>query len=230
MNEIVEGFIEAIRLIVTLDPEVLEITVRSLVISLIATVLSAAVSIPLGSLLYLREFPGKGAVIGVIQTLYSLPTVIAGLFIFLLLSNAGPFGFLRLLFTPAGMVIAQTVLILPITTGLTIAALSGIGREVRDTLLSLGATEYQSILAILGEARFAICSALLLGFGRAISEVGAAMIVGGNIRGQTRILTTAISLETSIGNFSLSIALGIILLLLALGVNLSLALLGRWHH
>lgn len=230
MNEILYGFLEAIRLILTLDPEVFEIASRSLLISLSAIAIAAAISIPLGSLIHFRDFPGKRWIIGAIHTLYSLPTVVAGLFIFLLLSSSGPLGFLRLLFTPAGMVLAQAILVLPITTGLTISALSGIARDMRDTLLSLGATELQSILTILGESRYAILSAMLLGFGRAISEVGAAMIIGGNIRGQTRVLTTAIALETSRGNFALSIALGIILLLLAVGVNLSLMLLERWRH
>lgn len=230
VNEILEGFLEAIRLIVTLDPEVLEIASRSLLISLLAIAISAGIAIPLGSLIHLREFPGKGMLIGIIHTLYSLPTVIAGLFVFLLLSSAGPFGFLRLLFTPAGMVLGQAVLVLPVLTGLTLTALSGVGREKRDMLLSLGATELQSMLAILGEARYAILSAVILGFGRAISEVGAAMIIGGNIRGQTRVLTTAIALETSRGNFALSIALGLILLLLAVCVNLSLVLLERWRQ
>lgn len=230
MNEIIEGFTEAIRLILTLDPEVLEITARSLLISLTAIAISAVISVPLGSLIHFREFTGKGMVIGAIQTLYSLPTVLAGLFLFLLLSSAGPLGSLRMLFTPSGMILAQTMLILPITTGLTISALSGMGAEVRDTVISLGATPLQSMLTILNEARYAISSALLLGFGRAISEVGAAMIIGGNIKGQTRVLTTAIALETSKGNFSLSIALGLILLLVAVSVNLSLFLLGRWRR
>jgi tungstate transport system permease protein len=146
--------------------------------------------------------------------------VIAGLFVFLLISRAGPFGFLRLLFTPAGMVLAQSLLILPIMAGLTLTALSGVDRSKRDTIISLGATEVQTILSLVHEARFAILGAVALGFGRAISEVGAAMMIGGNIRGFTRVLTTAIALETSMGNISLSLALGIILLAIALVVNL----------
>lgn len=222
MNEIIEGFLEAIRLIIALDPEVIEITLRSLLISIAATIIASLISLPLGSLIYFREFRGKRIAINIIQTLYALPTVIAGLLLFLLISNVGPFGFLRLLFTPFGMVIGQTILILPIAIGLTISSLSGIEQEIRYTIISLGATEAQAVLTILSEARFAILSAVLLGFGRAISEVGAAMMIGGNIRGATRVLTTAIALETSMGNFALSIALGIILLGVAIVVNLCL--------
>lgn len=222
MNEVIEGLIEAVRLITSLDPEVVEITLRSLLISASATALASLISIPLGSLIHFHEFRGKRIVVSTVQTLYALPTVIAGLLLFLLISNAGPFGFLNLLFTPAGMVIGQTLLILPITIGLTISALSGIDEEMKRTIISLGATEFQSLLTMIQESRFAIFTAVILGFGRAISEVGAAMIIGGNIRGATRVLTTAIALETSMGNFSLSIALGIILLGVAIVVNIAL--------
>jgi tungstate transport system permease protein len=164
-------------------------------------------------------------VITIIQTLYSVPTVIIGLVVFLLISRSGPFGFFRLLFTPAGMIIGQSILILPIMIGLTITALSGVDRNIRDTLVSLGATEFQSIAQIVREARFAILGAVILGFGRAISEVGVAMMIGGNIRGETRVLTTSIALETGMGNFGLSIALGIVLLAIALVVILTMNLI-----
>jgi ABC-type tungstate transport system, periplasmic component len=222
VNEIVDGFVQAFWLIVTLNPEVIEITLRSLEISLAATLLGAAVSLPLGGFIHFHEFPGKRILINIIQTLYALPTVIAGLFLFLFISRAGPFGFLGILFTPAGMILAQFILVLPILIGLTISALSTIDKEARLTVLSLGASSSQSMLTIMQEARFAIFAAIILSFGRAISEVGAAMMIGGNIRGATRVLTTAITLETSIGNFSLSIALGIILLGVAVIVNLIL--------
>lgn len=227
MNEIVEGFAEAFRLIISLDPEVLEITIRSLSISFAATIFASLISIPAGAFLYFREFRGKRIIINMLQTFYALPTVIAGLFLFLLISNVGPFGFLQLLFTPVGMVIAQIILITPIITGLTLSALSGIDEEMRLTILSLGATEGQSILTLVREARFAISTTVILGFGRAISEVGAAMMIGGNIRGATRVLTTAIAMETSMGNFALSIALGIILLLVAVVVNVVLGFVQR---
>ncbi len=227
MYEIIEGFLEAARLIVTFDPDVMAIALRSIIISLTATVLATLIAVPLGAAINFGTFPGKKSLINLIQTLYSLPTVIVGLLIFLLLSRVGPFGSLRLLFTPTAMIIAQTVLVLPIMTGLTISALSGVDPVIRDTLRSLGATRLQFLVNIMKEARFAILATVAIGFGRAISEVGAAILVGGNIMASsfassTRVLTTAISLETSMGNISESIALGIILLAVALAVNLAI--------
>ena len=213
MGEIVEGFLQAIDLIVSLDPEVLEITWRTLYISLSSTLLATLIALPVAGLIASREFPGKRGLMYIVQTLYSLPTVIIGLLLFLLISSSGPFGELDLLFTPGGMIIGQALLILPILIGLTIAALAAIDPLIRDTLASLGATGWQQLLALLREARFAILAVVALAFGRAISEVGVAIMIGGNIRGYTRVLTTAISLETSMGNISLSIALGIILLI-----------------
>jgi len=225
MYEIIEGFLEAARLIVTLDPDVIAISVRSIIISLTATVVASLVAVPLGAAIYFGTFPGRKSLINLIQTLYSLPTVVVGLLIFLLISRVGPFGFMRLLFTPTAMVIAQTILVLPIMTGLTISALSGVDPVIRDTLRSLGATRLQFLANIMREAKFALLATVAIGFGRAISEVGAAILVGGNIMASsfassTRVLTTAISLETSMGNISESIALGIILLAIALAVNL----------
>ncbi|MEN6611737.1 MAG: ABC transporter permease [Methanoregulaceae archaeon] len=231
VNEIIDGFIQAIQLIVSLNPEVIGITILSLVISLTATALSSLYSIPIGAYIYYHDFYGKRAIVNVVQTLYALPTVIAGLFLFLLLSHQGPFGFLGLLFTPEGMILAQMVLVTPLVIGLTLSALSGIDREMRLSIESLGATKFQAIVTLVQEARFAILAAVILGFGRAISEVGAAMIIGGNIRAfpgdflsGTRVLTTAISLETSQGDFPLAIALGIILLGVAVIVNVLLNL------
>ena len=223
-NPIIEGFIEAIRLIVSLDPQVVEITIRSLYVSLTATFFAALIALPLGALIYFYEFRGKHAVVSTLQTLYALPTVIVGLVMFLLLSNIGPFGFLRLLYTPGGMIVTQTVLIIPLLMGLTVSALSGIDRDKRYTITALGASRLQTIVTIIVESRFAVMSSVLLGFGRAISEVGTVMIIGGNIRGATRVLTTAIALNTSMANYSVSIALGIILLAVALGVNIVLSL------
>ncbi|HOS81183.1 MAG TPA: ABC transporter permease [Methanolinea sp.] len=222
MNEIVDGFVQAFSLIISLDPEVLEITARSLLISLAATAVASLVAIPLGGLIHFREFGGKRGLITIIQTLYALPTVVAGLFVFLLLSRTGPLGFLGLLFTPVGMVIGQAVLIVPVLVGMTLVALSGVKRAISDEIVALGATQTQAILTIIREARFAIIGGIILGFGRAISEVGAAMIIGGNIRGYTRVLTTAIALETSMGNIALSIALGMILLGIAMVVTVAL--------
>lgn len=224
MSQIIEGFLEALRLIITLDPDVMAISLRSIIVSFTATIFASLIAVPLGGVIYFGSFPGKKSLINLIQTLYSLPTVIVGLLIFLLLSRVGPFGFLRLLFTPTAMIIAQTVLILPIMIGLTISALSGVDPIIRDTLRSLGATRFQFLANTMKEAKFAILAAVALGFGRAISEVGAAILVGGNIMASsfsssTRVLTTAISLETSMGNISQSIALGIVLLAIALVVN-----------
>ncbi|MDH7509593.1 MAG: ABC transporter permease [Methanolinea sp.] len=224
MNEIIDGFVQAFQLIISLDPEVIEITARSLLISLAATAVASLVAIPLGGLIHFREFGGKRGLITIIQTLYALPTVVAGLFVFLLLSRAGPLGFLGLLFTPTGMVIGQAVLIIPVLAGMTLVALSGVKKTISDEIVALGATQTQAILTIIKEARFAIIGGIILGFGRAISEVGAAMIIGGNIRGYTRVLTTAIALETSMGNIALSIALGIILLGIAMVVTVALFL------
>ena len=216
MDDIAQGVIQAVNLIVTFDPSVMQIAALSLYISLSATVIAALISIPLGGLIHFREFYGKRALIVIIQTLYSVPTVVVGLLLYLMISRSGPLGFLGLLFTPEGMILGQTILIMPIMVGLVISALSGIDKSISDTLVALGATGFQKIIQIVIEARFAILSAVVLGFGRAIAEVGVAMMIGGNIRGFTRVLTTAITLETGMGEFGLSIALGIILLIIAL--------------
>lgn len=222
MNEIVEGVIKAIELIVTLNPEVMEITLRTLRISVTSMLITSLIFIPIGSLIHFHEFRGKRGLINIIQTLFALPTVVVGLLVFLLLSRSGPLGFFGFFFTTTGMVIGQVILISPIMTGLTISALSGVEKTIRDTIVSLGATEFQAIRANIKEARYAILAAVVTGFGRAISEVGVAMMVGGNIRGATRVLTTTIALETSMGNIERSIALGIILLSLALVINIVL--------
>jgi tungstate transport system permease protein len=225
MDEIVTGITQAFNLIFTLNPEVLHIAALSVYISLAATILAACISIPLGGLIHFREFRGKRTLKVIIQTLYSVPTVVVGLLVYLLLSRSGPLGFFGLLFTPEGMILGQMVLIIPITTGLVISALSGVDRNISDTLLSLGATEFQSIVQIVKEARLAILSAVILAFGRAISEVGVAMMIGGNIAGQTRVLTTAIALQTGMGDFGFSIALGIILLAIALVIVVAMNLI-----
>ena len=217
MEEIWNGLFRAIELIATLDPQVVEITSRSLFISLSSAFLASIICIPLGGLIEFRQFWGKGALINLIQTLYSLPTVTVGLVVFLLLSRSGPLGSLGLLFTPGGMVIGQTILI-----GLTITALAEVNPLITDTARSLGADQMQIIATVIREARAAVMAAVLLGFGRALSEVGVAMMIGGNIRGYTRVLTTSIALETSMGNLELSIALGIILISISLVINLIL--------
>jgi tungstate transport system permease protein len=225
LSEIIDGIMQAVHLIVTRNPEVMQIAGLSLSISLSATIIAALIAIPLAGLIHFSDFFGKRASIIFIQTLYSVPTVVVGLVVYLFISKSGPLGILGLLFTPAGMILGQTVLILPIITGLVLSALAGIDTGISDTLVSLGATGPQKILEILKEARFAILGAVVLGFGRAIAEVGVAMMIGGNIRGETRVLTTAITLETGMGDFGLSIALGIILLMVALIVVVALNLI-----
>jgi tungstate transport system permease protein len=225
LDDIAQGIIQAVNLIITLNPDVMQIAALSLYISLSATCIAALISIPVGGYIHFHEFYGKRALIILIQTLYSVPTVVVGLVLYLLISRSGPLGFFGLLFTPEGMILGQTVLIIPIMMGLIISALSGIDKSISDTLVALGATGFQKVVEILKEARYAILSAVVLGFGRAIAEVGVAMMIGGNIRGSTRVLTTAITLETGMGEFGFSIALGIILLILALIVVVILNLI-----
>ena len=222
MTEIWHGFVKALELIVSLDPEVMEIAGRSLRISVTSCLLASLLCLPLANLIHFHSFRGKRALINITQTLFSVPTVVIGLFVFVLFSQAGPFSGANVLFTPAAMVIGQMILISPIMLGLTISALSGVSKEIVDTATSLGASGFQTALLVLKEARYAVLVAVIMGFGRAISEVGCALMVGGNIRGFTRVITTAISLETSKGELELSIALGIILLFLALVISIVL--------
>jgi len=222
LTEIWHGIIKAVELIISFDPGLMEIAGRSLRISGSSCLLASLVCLPLGSLIHFHQFRGKRVLINIIQTLFSLPTVVIGLFVFVLFSRAGPLGESGILFTPTAMVIGQMILITPILLGLAISALSGVGKEVMDTATSLGASGFQLALLVLREARYAVLAAVIMGFGRAISEVGCAMMVGGNIRGFTRVMTTAIALETTKGELELSIALGIILLFLALIINIAL--------
>jgi tungstate transport system permease protein len=222
LEELWQGLVRAAQLVVSLDPDVVEITRRSLAISVTSCSIAALISLPLGSLIHFTRFSGKRALISVIQTLFSVPTVVIGLWVFVLFSSAGPLGELDLIFTPVVMVIGQVILITPLMLGLIISALSGVDKAVSETAISLGASRFQAAVVTLKEARYAVLTGVVMGFGRAISEIGLALMVGGNIKGFTRTLTTAISLETSKGDIELSIALGIILLLIALGVNITL--------
>ena len=219
MTELWQGLTKAIELIVSFDPEVMEIAGRSLRISVTSALLASLVCIPLGNLIHFRQFPGKRFLISLIQTFYSIPTVVIGLFVLVLISRAGPLGGLGLLYTPTAIIIAQMILITPILLGLTISALSGVDKAILDTARSLGASDFQTAFLVLREARFAVMAAVIMGFGRAISEVGISLMVGMNIKGFTRTITTAISLESSKGELELAIALGIILLFIALIIN-----------
>lgn len=200
----------------------MEIAGRSLILAISSSLIASLLCVPLASIIHFNNFRGKRILVNFIQTLYFIPTVAVGLFVFVFLSRAGPLGGLGLLFSPTAIVIGQVILISPIILGLTISALSGIDRTLIDTARSLGANSLQITVLILKEARFAVMAAVIMGFGRAISEVGISLMIGGNIRGYTRVITTAISLETSKGDIELSLALGLILILIALILNILL--------
>jgi tungstate transport system permease protein len=219
---IFSGIAEAIRLLVTGDPEVLRITLLSLEVSIAAVGLSLLVGIPLGTTLALTRFRGRSLLVSLINTGMGLPPVVVGLFVSIMLWRNGPLGFLGLLYTPTAIVIAQFVIAVPIVTGLTLAAVQQIPREFRLQMLGLGASRVQLLWVLLAEARLPMLAALMAGFGGVISEVGASMMVGGNIRGQTRVLTTATVLETGKGNFDVAIALSLLLLLITFLVNWAL--------
>ena len=219
MELIWKGFLEAVRLIVTGDPYVLQITWLSLQISGGATLLSLLAGIPAGMALALARFPGRGLCVALVNTGMGLPPVVVGLFVSIFLWRSGPLGVLELLYTPTAIVIAQFIIAAPIVMGLTIAAMQQLNPKLRLQLLGLGASRWQLLWLLMREARLPLLAAVMAGFGGVISEVGASMMVGGNIRGQTRVLTTATVLETGKGNFDLAIALGVILLVLAFAVN-----------
>ena len=222
MTELWQGLVRAVDLIVALDPEVMEIAGRSLALAATSCGIASLVCLPLGSLIHFNSFRGTRFLINLIQTFYSIPTVAIGLFVFVFLSRVGPLGELGLMFTPAAIVIGQMLLVTPIILGLTISALRGVDKALPETAISLGADRVQAAVLTIREARFAILTAVIMGFGRAISEVGLSLMVGGNIKGFTRTITTAISLETSKGDIELSIALGIIVISLALVINIAL--------
>jgi len=220
MEFIWEGIQEAIRLLLSGDPEVWQITFLSIGISGIATMLSVVIGLPLGTWLALGALKGKGCFLSVINTGMALPPVVVGLWVSIFLWRSGPLGDLHLIYTPAAIVIAQLIIAAPLMIGLTVTALQQLNPKLQLQLLGLGASRSQLILALWREARLPLLAALMAAFGSVISEVGASMMVGGNIRGQTRVLTTAIVLETGKGQFATAIALGFILLLLAYLVNL----------
>ena len=222
MGLIWEGIRNAVLLIFGGYSEVWEITILSLKISLLATGISLILGLPLGTWLALGQFKGRHFFLSVINTGMALPPVVVGLWVSILLWRSGPLGDLDLIYTPAAMVIAQTIIAAPVVTGLTVAGLQQLNPRLRLQLLGLGASRVQMILALWKQARLPLLAALMAGFGAVISEVGASMMVGGNIRNQTRVLTTAIVLETGKGEFAVAMALGFILLLLAYLVNATL--------
>jgi tungstate transport system permease protein len=213
------AFGAAFGLIFGLDPEFLQIVGLSLRVTLVAVAVAAVIGMPLGALLAISRFPGRGGVIVLVNGLMGLPPVVVGLFVFLLLSRSGPLGSLGLLFTPTAMVIAQTLLVLPIVVALTRSTVEDLWTEYRDHLTSLGLTGWRAVPTLLWDGRFALATGLLAGFGRASAEVGAVLIVGGNIAAYTRTMTTAIALETSKGDLPLALGLGIVLMVLTIAIN-----------
>ncbi|HYA14252.1 MAG TPA: ABC transporter permease [Syntrophales bacterium] len=222
MDIIVDGIKQAFILLFTLDPEVLGITWLSLEVSGIATLISLVIGISVGTAIALIQFPGRKIIISLINTGMGLPPVVVGLFVTMFLWRNGPFGFLEILYTPTAIIIAQAVIATPIVMGISLAAIQHLPANLRLQILALGATRVQMVWILVKEARLPLLAAIMAGFGGVISEVGASIMVGGNIKGYTRVLTTATVMETSKGNFDIAMALGIILLLLAFLVNLIL--------
>jgi tungstate transport system permease protein len=219
MSEISQGFSTAFQLLVSANGELLSIVWLSLTVSGIAVVIASLLALPFGAWLALIRFPGRQSLIAVLNGMMGLPPVVVGLLVYLALSRAGPLGALGLLFTPSAMVVAQTLLIFPIIAALTRQVIEDAWGEYREQLTSLNASRSQSMKALLWDMRSTLLTAVLAGFGRAIAEVGAVMIVGGNIDGVTRVMTTAISLETSKGDLALALALGIVLIAIVVLVN-----------
>ena len=226
MESFSEAFASALQLILSADPMLWGIVGLSLQVSLTAVFFAALIGIPLGALLAIKKFWGRPVLIVLVNALMGLPPVVVGLCVYLMLSKSGPLGILGLLYTPTAMIIAQTLLIAPIIAALSRTILKTLHEEYRDQFASFRLSQFQTVNTLLWEARFMLLTALLAGFGRAIAEVGAVMIVGGNISHYTRVMTTSIALETSKGNLSLALALGVILILLAILVNGALSVIG----
>jgi tungstate transport system permease protein len=222
MSYILDGLREGVALLLPPRREILQIVALSLAVSGTATIAASLAAIPSALFLALREFRGKRLVVGLVNTAMAVPAVLIGLLVYGMVSRRGPLGALGLLFTPGAMVFAQSLLAFPLITALALAALKGVARDARDLALSLGANRRQLAAAVIRQGRFAFLTAIIAGFSRVIGETGMTLMIGGNIKGQTRVLTTAISLETMKGNFEIGIALGIVLLLTALAINIVL--------
>jgi tungstate transport system permease protein len=224
MDLILDGIRTAWQLLVTLDPEVLAVTILSLKVSGLATLISLVIGVVGGTGIALADFPGKRLLVSVVNTSMGLPPVVVGLFVTIMLWRNGPFGKWEILYTPTAMVIAQTVIATPIVMGISIAAIQNLPPNLRLQILALGASRPQMVWLLVREARLPLMAGIMAGFGGVISEVGASIMVGGNIKGYTRVLTTATVMETGKGNFDTAIALGLILLALCFGVNYLLTL------
>ena len=213
------GELSAFELLLTADPTLIAIVRLSLIVSLTATVLAALVAVPLGAFIGLRHFPGRGGIIVLLNALMGLPPVVVGLAVYLLLSRSGPLGTLGILFTPSAMIVAQTILVIPIIAALTRQTVEDLWEEYKDELTAMHVGPLASVITLIWDGRFSLVVALLAGFGRAAAEVGAIIIVGGNIEGFTRTMTTAIALETSKGDLALAIGLGAVLIAIVILVN-----------
>jgi tungstate transport system permease protein len=227
MKELLLSFEKAVLLIISLDHELIGIIGLSLYVSAVAIAISSISGITFASLLSFRRFPLRGIIITILNTFMGLPPVVAGLFLYLVLSRSGPLGFLGLLYTPSAMIIAQIILAFPIIAAMSYSSITSVRPNIRMAALGLGATRIQASVAVLKDARYGIISSVMAGLGRVMAEVGAVLIVGGNIAGYTRVMTTTIALEYDKGNFELAIALGIILLMISLVINSVLYLLQK---
>ncbi|UYV36841.1 ABC transporter permease [Rhodobacteraceae bacterium D3-12] len=227
MGDLWEGLSRAFWLVATLDAELVEIALRSLQVTLSALVIASMIALPMAAVLAVRRFRLRRLVIALLNALMGLPPVVVGLVVYVMLSRAGPFGVFGLLFTPTGMIIAQVIIIVPLIASIAHQSLRELWAEYHDLLISMNVTQRQKIATLLWDARRALLTAALAGFGRAIGEVGAIMIVGGNIDHATRVLTTAIALETGKGDFALALGLGFVLIALAITVNLAIHWLSR---
>ncbi len=234
MGEIWEGLKAAFWLLATLDPDLVAITLRSLHVTITAVAITAFIGVPLGAWLAISRFRHRRAVIAVLNALMGLPPVVVGLIVYLLLSRSGPFGVLGLLYTPTAMIIAQIIIATPLIASISHQAIRDLWADYHDLLISLKTSKFQRMRTLVWDGRRSLLTATLAGFGRAIGEVGAIMIVGGTIENATRVLTTAIALETSKGNFALALGLGFVLIGLAIAINLTIHALsktereGRW--
>ncbi|MEO9515114.1 MAG: ABC transporter permease [Paracoccaceae bacterium] len=227
MTDLWDGLSRAFWLVVTLDAELVEITLRSLQVTITALVIASLIALPLAAVLAVRRFRMRRAVIAVLNALMGLPPVVVGLIVYILLSRSGPFGVFGLLFTPTAMIIAQVIIIVPLIASIAHQSLRDLWTEYHDLLISMNVTQTQKVKTLLWDARRALLTASLAGFGRAIGEVGAIMIVGGNIDHATRVLTTAIALETGKGEFALALGLGFVLIALTIAINIATHWLGQ---
>lgn len=230
MNDLSAAFALAGRLVFGLDPELVEVVLLSFYVSVSAVALATVVGLPLGAAVGMFRFPGRRVVVVMLNALMGLPPVVVGLVVYMLLSRSGPLGELGLLFTPTAMIIAQFILVVPIVAALTRQTVTDLHEEYDEHLRSLDAGRLDSVATLLWDGRFRLMTAVLAGFGRAIAEVGAVLIVGGNILHHTRVMTTTIALETSKGNLALALALGLVLIVLAAGVNAAATLIGDAAH